>query len=38
MGTMFIKTSRKTKIEMVGTSRRGFKKDESEKQEKELWG
>jgi hypothetical protein len=37
MGTMFIKTSRKTKIEMVGTSRRGFKKDESEKLEKEVW-
>jgi hypothetical protein len=38
MGTMFIKTSRKTKTEMVGTSRRGFKKDESEKLEKEVWG
>jgi hypothetical protein len=38
MGTMFIKTSRKTKIEKFGTSRRGFKKDESEKLEKEVWG
>jgi hypothetical protein len=38
MGTMFIKTSRKTKIEMVGTIRRGFKKDEREKLEKEGWG
>jgi hypothetical protein len=36
MGTMFIKNSRKTKIEMVGTSRRGFKKDESKKLEKEV--
>jgi hypothetical protein len=36
MGTMFIKTSRKTKIEMVGTSTRGLKKNESEKLEKEV--
>jgi hypothetical protein len=35
MGTLFIKTSRKTKTEMVGTSRRRFKKNESEKLEKE---
>jgi hypothetical protein len=32
---MFIKTSRKTKTEMVGTSRRGLKEDESEKLERE---
>jgi hypothetical protein len=36
MGTIFIKTSRK--IEMVGTSRRGFKTDEIEKLEKEVLG
>ena len=36
MGNMFIKTSRKTKIEMAGLSRRGFKEDESEKLEREL--
>jgi hypothetical protein len=35
MGTMFIKTSRKTKIEMAGP-RRGFKEDESEKLEREV--
>ena len=35
MGTMFIKTSRKTKTEMARTSRRGFKGDESEKLERE---
>ena len=28
MGTVFIKSSRKTKIEMAGPSRRGFKEDE----------
>jgi hypothetical protein len=36
MGTMFIKTSRETKIEMVGTSRGGFEEDESEKLEREV--
>ena len=36
MGTMFIKTSRKTKIEMAGPSRRGFKEDESEKLKREV--
>ena len=36
MGTMFIKTSRKIKIEMVGPSRRRFKEDESEKLETEV--
>ena len=36
MRTMFIKTSRKTKIEMAGPSRRGFNEDESEKLEREV--
>jgi hypothetical protein len=36
MGTMYIKTSRETKIEMVGTSRGGFEEDESEKLEREV--
>ena len=36
MGTMFIKSSRKAKIEMAGPSRRGFKEDESEKLEREV--
>ena len=36
MGNMFTKTSRKTKIEMAGPSRRGFKEDESEKLEREV--
>ena len=36
MRNMFIKTSRKTKIEMDGPSRRGFKEDESEKLEREV--
>jgi len=31
MGTMFIKTSRKTKTEMARTGRRRYKEDESEK-------
>jgi hypothetical protein len=31
METMFIKTSRKTQIEMAWPSRGGFKEDESEK-------
>jgi len=35
MGTMFIKTSRKTKTEMARTGRR-FKEDESEKLEREV--
>ena len=35
MGTMFIKTSGKTKTEMAGTSRRGFKED-GEKLEREV--
>ena len=33
---MFMKTSGKTKIEMAGPSRRGFKEDESEKLEIEV--
>jgi hypothetical protein len=33
---MFIKTSRKTKIEVAGPIRRGFKEDESEKLEREM--
>jgi len=37
MGTMFIKISRKTKTEMAQTSRRRFKEDESEKQEREVY-
>jgi len=36
MGTMFIKTSRKTKIEMAGTGRRRFKEDESDKLERDV--
>ena len=36
MGTMFIKTSRKTKIEMAGPSTKGFKEDESEKLAREV--
>ena len=36
MGTMFIKTSRKTKNEMARTGRRRFKEDESEKLEREV--
>jgi hypothetical protein len=36
MGIMFINTSRKTKSEMAGPSRRGFKEDESEKLEREV--
>jgi len=36
MGTMFIKTSKKTKTEMAGTSRRRFKEDKSEKLEREM--
>ena len=36
MGTIFIKSSRKTKNEMVGPSRREFKEDESEKLEREV--
>jgi hypothetical protein len=36
MGTMFINSSGKTKIEMVGPSRRGFKEDESEALEREV--
>ena len=36
MGTVFIKTSTKTKIEMAGPSRRGLKDDESEKLEREV--
>ena len=36
MGTMFIKTSRKTKTEMAWPSRRGFKEVESEKLEREV--
>jgi len=35
MGTTFIETSRKTKIEMDRTGRRRFKKDESEKLKRE---
>ena len=33
---MFIKTSRKTKIEMAAPSRRVFKEDEIEKLEREV--
>jgi len=36
MGTMFIKTSRKTKTEMARTGRRGFKEDGSEKLDREV--
>jgi len=36
MGTMFIKTSRKTKTEMARTGRRRLKEDESEKLEREV--
>ena len=36
VGTMFIKTSRKTKTEMARTGRRRFKEDENEKLEKEV--
>jgi hypothetical protein len=36
MGTMFFKTSRKTKIEMARTGRRRFKENESEKLEREV--
>ena len=36
MGTMFIKTSRKTKTEMAQTSRRRFKEDESQNLEREV--
>ena len=36
MGTMIIKSSRKTKMEMAGPTRRGFKEDESEKLEREV--
>jgi len=36
MGTMFIKSSRKTKTEMVCPSGRGSKEDESEKLEREI--
>jgi len=36
MGTMFIKTIRKTKTEMALPSRRGFKEDEIEKLEREV--
>ena len=36
MGTMFIKTSRKTKTKMAGLSRRGFKEDEREKLGREV--
>jgi hypothetical protein len=36
MGTMFIKTSGKTKIEMVESSRRGFSKDEGAKLERKV--
>jgi hypothetical protein len=36
MGTMFIKTSGKTKTEMAASSRRGFKEDKSEKLEREV--
>jgi hypothetical protein len=36
MGTLFIKTSRKTKTEMDRPSGRGFKEDESEKLEREV--
>jgi hypothetical protein len=33
---MFMKSSGKTKTEMVGRSRRGFKEDESQKLEREV--
>jgi len=36
MGTMFIKTSRKTKTEIARTGRRRFKEDKSEKLEREV--
>jgi hypothetical protein len=36
MGTMFIKTSRKTQIAMAWPSRRGSKEDGSEKLEREV--
>jgi len=36
MGTIFIKTSMKTKAEMFRTSRRRLKEDESEKLEREV--
>jgi hypothetical protein len=36
IGTMFIKTSRKTKTEMDRPSGRGFKEDKSEKFEREV--
>jgi len=36
MGTMFIKTTRKTKTEMDRTGRRSIKEDESEKLEREV--
>jgi hypothetical protein len=36
MGTMFIKTSGKNKIEMVESSKRGFTGDESAKLETEV--
>jgi len=36
MEMMFIKTSRKTKTEMAGPSRRGVKDGESEKLEREV--
>jgi hypothetical protein len=36
MGTMFIKTGRKTEIETVGPSGRGPKEDESAKLEREM--
>jgi hypothetical protein len=36
MGTMFFKSSGKTKSEMAGPSIRGFKADESKKLEREV--
>jgi hypothetical protein len=36
MGTMFIKSSRKTKSEMAWPSRRGFKDEEREKLERDV--
>jgi hypothetical protein len=36
MGTMLIKTRRKTKTEMVGRSGRGLEEDESAKLEREV--
>jgi hypothetical protein len=36
MGTMFIKTRRKTKTEMVESSERGLKEDESAKLGREV--